>query len=142
MLELALGYDQGPIPLKQIASRQEISADYLEQIFRKLRHAGLAKSLRGPHGGFQLTGPPSEIDLWQIVEALEEGVTPVHCVAEAEEKGLECPRMSACAARIAWLELENVIQEALSAKSLQDLMNEAREFCANGTPKHPYHFAI
>ena len=58
LLDLALFYDRGPVNLQNICQRQNISADYLEQILRRLRNAGLVRSVRGPKGGFMLAKPP------------------------------------------------------------------------------------
>ena len=142
MLELALRYGHGPVTLKQIAARQDISADYLEQIFRKLRESGLAKSRRGPRGGFELARPPDRITLWDIIEALEESVAPVRCVEEDECKRVECPRMGACASRLAWVELKRAIQLALTGKTLKGILEDVQEFCTNNRPAHPFDFVI
>ncbi len=72
MMELALHYEQGPVPLVEIAQRQQVSLSYLEQIFSRLRSAGLVRGQRGPGGGFRLARPPEEISVGEIVMAVEE----------------------------------------------------------------------
>ncbi len=72
MMELALHYHQGPVPLVEIAHRQQVSLSYLEQIFSRLRSAGLVRGQRGPGGGFTLSRPPEEITIGEIVAAAEE----------------------------------------------------------------------
>ncbi len=71
MLELALHDNQGPIFLKDIARKQDISEKYLSQIIIPLRTAGLVKSFRGAHGGYELQREPEAITLRQVMEALE-----------------------------------------------------------------------
>ena len=57
MVDLALHEEEAPISLTQISERQQISVAYLEQIFCKLRRAGLVASVRGPGGGYRLGAP-------------------------------------------------------------------------------------
>ena len=71
MLELALNYGNGTMLLKEVAQSQDISVGYLEQIIPNLKAAGLINSSRGAHGGYELARPPEEINLKEIVEALE-----------------------------------------------------------------------
>ncbi len=72
MMELALNYERGPVPLVEIAQRQRVSLSYLEQIFARLRAAGLVRGQRGPGGGFRLAHPPEAISIGQIVTAVED----------------------------------------------------------------------
>jgi len=71
MFELALQSDGAPVSIKSIAERQSISETYLEQLFQKLRQAGLLTSLRGAQGGYLLAKPPGEISVGDILKALE-----------------------------------------------------------------------
>ena len=72
MMELALNHDAGPVPLVEIAQRQRVSLSYLEQIFARLRSAGLVRGQRGPGGGFRLARPPEAISVGEIVAAVED----------------------------------------------------------------------
>ena len=86
LAELA-GYPRNQaVSLKEIAGRQGISLHYLEQLFRKLRKAGLVKSARGPHGGFFLARPARDIPVWEIVVCLEQEAAPVQCVDDLTGK--------------------------------------------------------
>jgi len=132
MLDLALSSTAGPINLKEIGARQEISVDYLEQLLRKLRKAGLIRSVRGPRGGFLLARSPGQITLWEIVRALEQEVTPSRCTDEevaGKTSRKPCPRLSECAVHMLWLGLARQTRDYLESKTLQDLMDYAAALC-------------
>ena len=118
MLDLAQHYQDGLVPVKDVAARQGISERYLEHLFLSLKTAGLVKSVRGAHGGFTLTSAPDRIKLIDIIRVSEGPLLLVECVADA---GV-CPRSSKCAARDVWSELQSVMNEVLRSKTLQDLM--------------------
>jgi Rrf2 family protein len=71
LFELALRAGQGPVHSKEIAARQEIPEAYLHQVLGALSRAGLVRSTRGPLGGHELLGQPSEISLYAILTALD-----------------------------------------------------------------------
>ena len=68
-----------PIALAEISERQDISQDYLEQLFAKLKRAGLVDSVRGPGGGYRLGGAPSELWIADIVSAVDEPLQVTRC---------------------------------------------------------------
>lgn len=72
MLDLAVHYECGYIPLKAVSQRQNISDKYLEQIITQLSRAGLVRSARGAQGGYQLTKPPEEYTVGDILRTTEE----------------------------------------------------------------------
>ena len=81
MFELAVsGNENEPVPLKYIANRQEISDQYLEQIFSALKKAGLVKSVRGAQGGYFLSKPASEITVADILRVLEGDMAFTECL--------------------------------------------------------------
>ena len=142
LMDLALFYDRGPVNLQSISERQEVSGDYLEQILRKLRNAGLVRSMRGPRGGFMLSRPPEEVTVWDVVNSLDEGAMPAPCVA-AEKQGEEiCGRRPHCAAHFMWKDLAKHMEEFLRARTLRDLCDEARKLCAQAAPEHRHMFHI
>ena len=69
MIDLAMNAQTGAVKLSAISERQSISLSYLEQLFSKLRRAGLVESLRGPGGGYILAAPPAQINIAQIISA-------------------------------------------------------------------------
>ncbi|MEM8537042.1 MAG: Rrf2 family transcriptional regulator [Pseudomonadota bacterium] len=75
LTDLALQDNERPVNLTDLSQRQDISLTYLEQLFAKLRRAGLIESLRGPHGGYRLARSPSEIRVVDVLQAVDEGVS-------------------------------------------------------------------
>ena len=80
MLDLALASPGEPVPLRDVAQRQEISDKYLEQIVTQLSRAGLVRSVRGAGGGYLLTREPEEYTVGEILRVLEGNLAPVSCV--------------------------------------------------------------
>lgn len=119
LLDLALHQTEGrPIPLKEIAQRQEISLQYLEHLITPLIAAGIVKSSRGARGGVQLAKPPREIELIEVIETLEGSIVPADCIDSPEV----CPRSKLCATRDIWVELKEAIGKVLKSTTLQDLV--------------------
>jgi Rrf2 family iron-sulfur cluster assembly transcriptional regulator len=83
MADLALQKDGVQVPLSDLSRRQDISLPYLEQLFVKLRRAGLVASVRGPGGGYRLARPASEIRVVEIFAAVDETVSALHTGAGA-----------------------------------------------------------
>ena len=84
MLELASHFGEGPIELREIARKENISQKYLEQVIHPLRAAGLVKSVRGSKGGYALAKPPSEIYLNDLVDILEGPIHLVECLRNSK----------------------------------------------------------
>ncbi|ADK86510.1 transcriptional regulator, BadM/Rrf2 family [Desulfarculus baarsii DSM 2075] len=123
MLELAMHNDDGPVPLRNLALRQEISAKYLEQLLIPLKGAGLVKSVRGARGGYQLAADPKDISLYDIVRSLEGPLAPVECVQDAEY----CQRVGGCTVHLVWGEMGQLLVDFLSKMSLADMVVRQRE---------------
>ena len=83
LADLALAQDAGLVSLNEIAKRQDVSLPYLEQLFVKLRRAGLVESVRGPGGGYKLAKSPDAIRVSEILEAVDETVNALHTGAGA-----------------------------------------------------------
>ena len=83
LADLALAKADDLVSLAEISKRQDISLPYLEQLFVKLRRAGLVEAVRGPGGGYRLAKPPAEIRVSEIMEAVEETVNAMHTGAGA-----------------------------------------------------------
>ncbi|HEY8386643.1 MAG TPA: Rrf2 family transcriptional regulator, partial [Porticoccaceae bacterium] len=79
MLDLALHGQHKPISLADISQRQEISLSYLEQLFARLRQNNLVSSVRGPGGGYRLSRPGAQINVAQIIDAVNESVDATNC---------------------------------------------------------------
>lgn len=108
-----------PLTLAEIADRQEISLSYLEQLFSRLRRAGLVKSVRGPGGGYLLARSPAELRISDIVLAVDESLRATRC---QPSNGKGCMSdASRCVTHDLWEELGNHIYLFLSAVSLEDV---------------------
>lgn len=118
MLELALQYGKGPVLLKDIAKRQEISEGYLEHFLPLLKAAGLINSSRGAHGGYTLAKTPSKITLKEIVQTLEGSLSPAECV----DTPAVCQRVRSCVTRDIWKKLGEKISETLTSVTLKDMV--------------------
>ena len=123
-VDLALHAHEKPVLRRDIAARQEISADYVAQLFRRLRKAELVEGVKGPGGGYRLARDTATISVGDVVRAVEGAVAVVHCVAPGEE--LSCNRVDRCAAHLLWGRLSAVITDFLDSVTLQDLSDEAR----------------
>lgn len=123
MLELASHYGEGPIELKEIARKQDISIKYLEQVIIPLRTAGLVKSLRGSKGGYSLGKPPSAICLNDVVETLEGPMNLVDCIGDPSA----CKRSLACVTRDIWGEVSAALQGVLKSITLEEMVRRRIE---------------
>ncbi len=120
MAVLAFHYKQGPLPLREIARREGISFQFLEQIFPDLRRAGLVESVRGAKGGYLLARLPSAIKIGDIVRAVEGPIVPMGCLDESTAS--RCHRDEDCMARRVWESLRDRINEVLDSVSLAELI--------------------
>ena len=115
MIDLALRERSGPVALAHIASRQGVSLSYLEQLFSRLRRAGLVESTRGPGGGYTMGRGIGEISAADIVSAVEDDVPD-----EVSTGG----RMQLT--RDLWADLDEVMLRHLTTVPLQQLVDEQR----------------
>ncbi len=123
MFDLAQRHGSGPISLKSVAARQEISEHYLEQLIAVLRKVGLVKSVRGAQGGYMLGREPENIKVGDIIRALEGPIAPMDCVNEEDPE--ECSRSGSCITRNIWRKVRDSISEVLDSITLQDMCDEA-----------------
>ncbi len=107
------------VPLKEIASRQDISEKYLESIVRILVQDGVISGHRGKGGGYHLTHPPDQFTVGRILRLTEGSLSPVSCL----EKGTQpCPRLADCRTLPMWQGLDKVIYDYLEKYTIADLM--------------------
>jgi Rrf2 family protein len=123
MLDLALHYGDGPILVKDIAKRQQISERYLEHLLILLKVAGMVRSTRGTGGGFTLAKPPAQIRFSEIIQATEGSMAPAECVDNPEAY----PQIALCAIYDVWLEVKTAIDSILDSTTLQDLLERQRQ---------------
>jgi Rrf2 family iron-sulfur cluster assembly transcriptional regulator len=119
-----LGCDCGPICLAEIAARQQLSQAYLEQLFGKLRRAGLVASARGPGGGYRLARPSDAISIADIVTAVEEPIRTTRCENGSGGCMLGAgPGMNErCQTHDLWFELGRHIDLFLGSVTLADVI--------------------
>ena len=125
MVDLAEHQNEGFIPLKVIANRQEISEKYLESIIKLLVRAKLLVGLRGKGGGYRLTKAPDEYTAGAILRLTEESLVPVTCV---EQNASACPRASMCRTLPLWKGLNEVINNYLDHITIADLMKQGADW--------------
>jgi len=123
ILELAENHGKGPLPLKTIARRQELSVKYLEQLMSILKSAGIVRSIRGSKGGYVLAKSPNQIKLIDCFNCLEGPVITAECV---DDKSY-CPRTTNCVAREVWAEVQYAIMGVLQSLTLQNLVDRAKD---------------
>lgn len=119
MLDLALHAQDRPITLADISQRQGISLSYLEQLFAKLRKQGLVTSARGPGGGYRLSRSANDINVAQVITAVDEKVNVTRC----EGRG-DCQDGQACLTHDLWCALSDQIHDFLDGISLGQLVEE------------------
>ena len=123
MLELAFHYGEGPIELKEIARKEDISLKYLEQVINPLRSAGLVKAIRGSKGGYALAKHPSAICLYDVVETLEGPLNLVECLHDPKA----CEKVPSCVTRDIWKEISDAISKVFYSVTLEDMVNRKKE---------------
>ena len=117
MLDLAFHSRMKPVTLTDIATRQTISLSYLEQLFSRLRRAGLVVGVRGPGGGYKLSRVAAEINIADIITAVDEPIDSTKC----EGKG-DCQDGQPCLTHDLWMGLSEQIRNYLKGISLGELL--------------------
>ena len=118
MFEIADGCSRGPVTIKEISVKQEVSVAYLEQILNKLRKAGLINSVKGPGGGYVLSREPEKISIGEILRELEGPVAITSCLDPREG----CMRVDGCVTHLLWKSLGEKIEAFLDTMTLRDLL--------------------
>lgn len=118
MIDLALNSNEKYITSKEIAIRQEISNKYLEQIIAMLNKAGYLETARGNAGGYKLAKKPNQYKIGDILKATEGDLAPIDCLTEEGK----CQRQDKCTTYSFWKGLDDVINEYVNSKTLEDLI--------------------
>lgn len=121
MYEFALNYGKGPMSLKDVAQKQQLSETYLEQLIAHLKKAGLVTSVRGAQGGYELIRKPEEITVGEIIRVLEGPLAPSECVMDDEP---ECTRAEYCVTRLIWEKIMESINNVVDSITLNDMVND------------------
>ncbi|SDL39570.1 Rrf2 family protein [Halarsenatibacter silvermanii] len=101
--------------------RENISEQYLEQLFASLRKAGIVSSVRGAHGGYLLNEDPDEITAGDVIRVLEGPIQPVSCVTD----DFKCEQEKECVTHDLWLLLSEQVGEVLDSYTLSELVQKA-----------------
>jgi Rrf2 family iron-sulfur cluster assembly transcriptional regulator len=118
MIDIALHRQRGPVSVTEVAERQAISSAYLEQLFSKLKRAGLLQSVRGPGGGYELARPLDEVTVSDIIAAVGEGVDATRCHGAAD-----CHDGAMCLTHDLWTALSSHIDGFLTSVTLGALLD-------------------
>ncbi len=124
MVEIALSQGGGPIQIKLISEKQDISSKYLEQLIAMLKSAGLVRSVRGPHGGYVLARPAEQITLLEIIKALEGSLDVVDCI---DENPNICSKVADCVTRQVWIQIHDTLESILKNQTLGDLVAKSNK---------------
>ncbi len=122
MVQLGRHFGRGPASLAEIAAEEDLPRSYLEQLAIGLREAGLVVSTRGAHGGYELSRPPEDIRIGELIRALEGPIVPMICASDDPEHGIDCYRSSTCTVNILWVRVRDAITGTLDSMTLADLV--------------------
>jgi len=126
MVELGRSQGSGPVALSAIAEAEMLPLSYLEHLVAKLRGAGLVASTRGAHGGYSLARPAAEIDMLDVVQALEGPISPMECFHTEREGRVLCSHETdegrACATKLLWTRVQGGVTKALGGTTVADLV--------------------
>ena len=121
LIDIAAHSHGEPVSLAEIADRQDISQEYLEQLFGKLRKAGLVDSSRGPGGGYKLARPAADTQISDIILAADEELQLTRCTGDAVDG---CVKGERCNAHDLWSSLGRQMFSFMSAISLEDVVEK------------------
>lgn len=123
MADLALhGGAERAIPLQEVARRQDISLSYLEQLFARMRRAGLVSGVRGPGGGYRLARAANSVTIADIIDAVNEPIKATRCEAGSPTSCIG--KQGRCIAHGLWQEMGDRIQSFLVSVSLADVVEQ------------------
>lgn len=121
MAYLAQREHEGSIPLKTIATAEDIPDQFLEQILFSMRKAGLVTAVRGPRGGYMLSRPSEQIRVGEVVNALEGAIAPVDCLSTETDQDC-CDKTDTCTTKFVWEKLRDTMVSVLDNITLRDIV--------------------
>jgi Rrf2 family protein len=121
-LHLARRVEEGPVTGRDIAAKERLPADYVEQILLRLRRAEIVRSTRGARGGYVLARPSAEITVRDVIHASELATFELHCVSHPVEAA-RCSAELGCSIRPVWQMLQQKIDDVLDSVRLSDLLD-------------------
>ena len=121
ILDMVQNQKNGPVALKDISERQNVSKKYLEQIALLLSQANILQGTRGHQGGYRMLAAPADITVYQVLEITEGSMHPVACLDHAPN---DCERCNGCETLYIWEGLDQVIRDYLSSMTIQDVLDK------------------
>ncbi len=121
MIDIGVHSAGKPVSLADIAGRQDISQEYLEQLFSKLRRSGLVASARGPGGGYVLARGAADIRMSDVIQAVDEEMRVTRCEGDAVNG---CVKGERCCAHDLWSSLGRQMMHFLESVSLEDVVEK------------------
>ncbi|MGK0290789.1 MAG: Rrf2 family cysteine metabolism transcriptional repressor [bacterium] len=131
ILDLSNHYESNLIHIEEIATRQDIPQNYLEQILLILKKSGFVKSKKGPKGGYTLARAPKEIILGDVIRAIEGSIYPISCVDE--QKPQTCDFVSRCGFFGVWKEVGSAISAIVDHLTFEDIQARETQTLAKNT---------
>ncbi len=131
VLKLTISDKGKPVSIRELSESEEISPEFLEQIFFRLRKAGIIKSTRGPGGGFQLDKSPDEITVKDIFDAVGEEISLTPCTSETDPRS-PCDRADNCIAHNMWSDTAEHFNSYFEGITIQSILDKNKELAATG----------
>ena len=122
LVDMAIHSGDAPISLVQVANRQKISLNYLEQVFGTLRKAGIVNSIKGAGGGYKLARAAEEITVREVLEALEGKFSIIDRVV-----GEEKDEIQEAIEELVWSRIDTTVNTFLEQKTLKMLAEEYKK---------------
>lgn len=136
MLALGSRYGTGPVLIATLSKQEGIPTNFLELILRDLKGAGLLESKKGPHGGYQLSRPPSSITIGTLIRAMEGPLAPLPCASETAFRPCEeCPDVESCGTRIIMRQVRDAIANVLDKTTLADAIRQSEMARSESNPE-------
>ena len=120
LVELSILESSGPVSLSDIATNQNIELNYLEQLFRKLRIAGIVKSIRGRNGGYTYAKNPSNISIKEVMHAVDEVLDATKCNGTSA-----CHNGKKCSTHDLWHDLSILVEDYLEKITINNLVESS-----------------
>lgn len=123
VLKLTLSDRGKPISIRELSKAEDISPEFLEQLFFRLRKSGIIKSTRGPGGGFQMNRDPAKTTVKEIFEAVGEEISLTPCTSEDKTRA-PCTREKECIAHKMWVESSDYINDYFKNITIQEILDK------------------
>jgi Rrf2 family iron-sulfur cluster assembly transcriptional regulator len=125
VVQLTRSFQGKPISIKQLADAEQLSPEFLEQIFFKLRKANIIASTRGPGGGFSLKKDAKDISVGEIFEAVGEGINLTPCTTIPELEHV-CTLQDGCKVHNFWADASAYVRDYFFSRSVADIIEKGQ----------------